>query len=103
MDVKSTWIPTSHRMDHVSWSSLSKTTSRRDVHRPNTKPGDRGAPISHNRRFGIFHRVRGSHVFKKFVEIGNSTLHGFEKCLGTVVERPFWALTISWSRVLAHV
>ena len=31
MDVKSTWIPTWHRMDHVSWSLglLSKTTSWR--------------------------------------------------------------------------
>jgi hypothetical protein len=31
MDVKSTWIPTCHRMDHVSWSLglLLKTTSWR--------------------------------------------------------------------------
>ena len=40
MDVKSTWIPTWHRMDHVSWSLglHSKTTSWRQVQHKIRRP-----------------------------------------------------------------
>ena len=40
MDVKFTWIPTWHWLDHVSWSL---------VGRPNTKSRDHGTPNTHNR------------------------------------------------------
>ena len=42
MDVKSTWIPTWHQMDIVSWSLGG---------RPNTKPGDHGTQNAQNRWF----------------------------------------------------
>jgi hypothetical protein len=56
MDVKSTWIPTWHQMDHVSWSLgfFPKPPLRC---RPNTKPGDYGTLNAHNRWFILFYHV----------------------------------------------
>ena len=57
MDVKSTWIPTWHQIDHVSWSlGLFKKTS--SWGRPNTKPGDHGTSDAHNHWFILFYHVR---------------------------------------------
>ena len=50
MDVKSKWIPTWHRMDHVSWS-LDYVQKPPRGGRPNTKPWDHGTPNTHNRWF----------------------------------------------------
>ena len=50
--LESTWIPTWHQMDHVSWSLglLSKPPLGGT---PNPKPGDHGTPQSHNYWFII--------------------------------------------------
>ena len=51
MDVKPTWIPTWHWMDHCSWSlGLVPKNHLLDVGL-NTKPGDHGTPNAHNRWF----------------------------------------------------
>ena len=57
MDVKSTWFPTWHWMDHVSWSLglFSKTTSWRVG--LTQKLRDHGTPKSHNRWFIIFRHL----------------------------------------------
>ena len=52
MDVKSTWIPTWHQMDHVSWS-LQLYPKLPPRGRPDTKPpgdhGDHGTANAYNR------------------------------------------------------
>ena len=56
MDTKSTWIPTWHQMDHLSWSlGLFPPLGGR----PNTKPGDHGTPNTHNRWFVLLYRAWG--------------------------------------------
>ena len=59
MNVKSTWLPTWHQMDHVSWSLalFFKITS---WSRSNTKPGDQSTPNAHNHWFILFYHVWGS-------------------------------------------
>jgi hypothetical protein len=59
MDVKSTWISTWHRMDHVSWSfGLFQKPPLGG--RPNTKLlGDHGTLNVHNRWFILFYHVWG--------------------------------------------
>jgi hypothetical protein len=53
MDVKSTWTPTWHRTDHVSWSFGLFSKSPLGG-RPNTKPlGDHDTTNAHNRWFII--------------------------------------------------
>ena len=88
--------------------------------RPNTKLGDRGTPNAHNCWFILFCHVRGpawidihwpskwlrarSFVTSHYTRGSVTTRHGFGGVLG---QRPldtfFWALTISWSRLLARV
>ena len=48
MDVKSTWVPTWLRMDHVSWLLRGRL---------NTKLGDHGTPNAHNCWFILFYYV----------------------------------------------
>ena len=118
VDVKSTWIPTWHRIDHVSWwlGSFSKRPIRG---RPNTKPGDHGTPKVHNCWFIIFYHVRGyymnenlwnntwlrvwSHMTSHYTWGPVTTLHDFGSVLRQPLDTFFWALTISWSRLLACV
>ena len=58
MDVKSTWIPTWHQMNHVSW--LLGLFSKPPLGgRPNTKPGDHGTPNAHNHCFILIHHAWG--------------------------------------------
>ena len=52
----STWIPTWHGMDHVSWS-LGLFSKPPLGGRPNTKPGNRDTPNTHNRWFILFQHV----------------------------------------------
>ena len=88
--------------------------------RPNTKPGDYGTPNAHNRWFILLYHVGGpawieihwnsiwsrarSHTASNYTWESVTKLHDFGGVLG---RRPldtfFWALTISWSRLLAHV
>jgi hypothetical protein len=46
-DVKPTWIPTWHRMDHVPWSLVLFSKKPSLEGRFNTKPGDHGIPNTH--------------------------------------------------------
>ena len=57
MDVKSTWIPTWHQVDHVSWSLelFSKMSPRGGRH--NIKLGDQGTLNAHNHSFSPFYHV----------------------------------------------
>ena len=87
--------------------------------RPNTKPGDHGIPNAHNRWFILFHHVWGpawmeihwtsiwlrarSHMTSHYTWGSVTTLHDFGSVLGRHLDTFFWALTISWSRLLAHV
>ena len=118
MDVKSTRIPTWHRMDQVSWSleQFSKTTSWRGS---NTIPGDHDTPNAHNRWFILFHHVRGptlikihwnsiwlrarSHMTSHYTRGPVTALHDFGGGLGRPWNTFFWALTISWSLLLPRV
>jgi hypothetical protein len=85
--------------------------------RPNTKPGHHGTPNAHNRWFILIYHVwrpawiefhwnsnwsrAWSHMTSHYTW-GSVTTH-----FGGVLRRPldtfFWALTISWSRLLACV
>ena len=87
--------------------------------RPNTKPGDHGALNAQNSWFILFYHVWGpawrenhwnsiwsrawfymiSHYAWGFV----TTLHDFGGVLGRPLDTFFWALTISWSRLLGCV
>ena len=59
MDVKSTWIPTWHRMDRVSWS-LDYFQKPPLGGRPHTKPRDYGTSNVANHWFIVFYHVWGS-------------------------------------------
>ena len=87
--------------------------------RPNTKPGDHGTPNAHNRWFILFYHVWGpawieihwnsiwlrarSHMTSHYTWGSVTTLHDFGGVLGQPLDTFFWALTISWSQLLAHV
>ena len=87
--------------------------------RPNTKPGDHGTPNAHNRWFILFYHVWGpawieihwnsiwlrarSHMTSHYTWGSVTTLHDFGGVLGRPLDTFFWALTISWSRLLARV
>jgi hypothetical protein len=87
--------------------------------RPSTKPVDRNTPNAHNRWYTLFHniwrpawlkihwnnirlRVR-SHMTSHYTWGSVTTLHDFGGVLGRPLDTFFWALTISWSRLLARV
>jgi hypothetical protein len=125
MDVKSTWILTWHHMDHVSWSlGLSSKTTSLEVGITQTgrslhKPGDHGTPNVHNHWFILFYHVWGPvwieihwnsiwlrawlHVTSHYTWGSVITLHDFGGVLGRPLNTFFWALVISWSRLLARV
>ena len=114
---KYAWIPAWHQMDHVSWSLglSSKTTSW------NTKAGDHGTPNTHNRWFTLCHHQEGgpkwikmywnsiwlrtrSHMTSHYTWGSATTPRDFGGELGRwPLDTLCWALTISWSRLLAHV
>ena len=88
--------------------------------RPNTKPGDHGTPNAHNRWFILFYHVWGpawieihwnsiwlrarSHMTSHYTRGSVTTLHDFgDVCWDAPLATFFWALTISWSRLLARV
>jgi hypothetical protein len=87
--------------------------------RSNTKLGDHATPNTHNRRFILFYHVWGltwieihrniswlrvwSHMTSHYTWGSVTTLHDFGGVLGRPLETFFWALTISWSRLLARV
>ena len=87
--------------------------------RPNTKPGDHSTPNAHNRWFILFYHVWGpawieihwnsiwlrarSHMTSHYIWGSVTTLHNVGGVLGWHLDTFFWALTISWSHVLAHV
>ena len=87
--------------------------------RPNTKPGDHGTPNAHNRWFILFYHVWGpawieihwnsiwlrarSHMTSHYTWGSVTTLHDFGGVLGWPLDTFFWALTISWSWLLARV
>ena len=57
MDVKSTWIPTWHQMDHVSWSLGLFSKPPLGGRSNNTKPGDHGTLNTHKPSFFLFYHV----------------------------------------------
>ena len=87
--------------------------------RPNTKPRDHGTPNAHNRWFILFCHVWGpawieihwnsiwlrarSHMTSHYTWGSVTTLHDFGGVLGWPFNTFFWALTMSWSRLLALV
>ena len=87
--------------------------------RPNTKPGDHGTPNTHNRWFILFYhvwrptwieihwnsmwlRVR-SHMTHTTLEDPWPHYMMLEVCWDDLWTTFFWALTLTWSRLLAHV
>jgi hypothetical protein len=118
MDVKSTCIPTWHQMDHVR-GHLDYFLKPPLGSRPNTKPGDHGTPSAHDCWLILFYLVWGpawieihwnsiwlrvrSHMASHYTWGSVTTLHDFEGVLGRPLDTFFWALTISWSQLLAHV
>ena len=88
--------------------------------RPYTKSRDHGTPNAHNRCFILFYHVWGlawmeihwngiwlrawSHMTPHYYTWEPvTTLHDFGGVLGWLLDTFFWALTISWSRLLARV
>ena len=88
--------------------------------RSNTKPsGDHGTPNAHNRWFIPSYHVWGptwinvrwnsiwlrawAHMTSHYTWGHVTTQHDFEGMLGWPLDTFFWALTVSWSRLLAHV
>jgi hypothetical protein len=118
MDEKFTWIPTWHRMDRVSWS-LGLFQKPPLGGRSNTKPGDHDTPNAHNHWFVLFYHVWGhawikihwnniwlrtrSHIASHYTWKSMTTRHDVGGVLGPPLDTFFWALTISWSRLLACV
>ena len=118
MVVKSTWISTWHQMDRVLWwlRLLSKPPLGGGS---NTKPGDHGTLNVHNCWFILFHHVWGpewidihwhsiwlrarSHMASQYTWGSVTTLHDCGGVLGRPLHTFFWALKVSWSRVLARV
>ena len=118
MDVKSIWVPTWHRMDHVSWSlELFLKPPLGSI--PDTKPEDHGTPNTRNCWFILLYHVWGptwidihwnsiwlkarSHMTSHYTWGSMITLHDFGLVLGWPWDTFFWALTNSWSRLLARV
>jgi hypothetical protein len=119
MDVKSTWIPTEHQMDLVSRSLGLFLKKPLLGDRSNIKLGHHGTPNAQNRWFilvyhmwgpawleihwnSIWLRVR-SHMTSHYTWGSVTTLHDFGGVLGWPLDTFFWALTISWSWLLARV
>ena len=87
--------------------------------RSNTKPGDHGILNAHNRSFILFYHAWGptwveihwnniwlrvqSLMTSHYTWRSGTTLRDFWGVLGQPLDTFFWALTISWSRLLAHV
>ena len=87
--------------------------------RLNTKLGDHGIPNAHNRWFILFYHVWGpvwieihwnrirlrawSHMTSHYTWGSVTTRHDLGGVLGQPLDTFFWALTISWSRLLACV
>ena len=87
--------------------------------RLNTKPGDHGTPNVHDRWFTLFYHVRGptwieihwnniwlrtqSHMASNYSWESMTTLCDFGSVLGRPLDTFIWALTISWSQLLARV
>jgi hypothetical protein len=87
--------------------------------KPNTRPGDHGTPNTHNCWFILIYHVwrsawieihwnsiwlrARSHMTSHYTWGPVTTLHDFGDVLGRPLDTFFWALTISWSRLLARV
>ena len=120
MDVKSTWIPTWHRMGHVSWSlglvsknhllEVSLTQTRRSWHSERLKSliyliYHVGGPACLEIHWNNIWLRAWSHMASHYTwgSVTTLTLHDFGGVLGWPLDTFFWALTISWSQLLAHV
>ena len=116
VDVKSTWIPTWHRMVHGHLDYFQNQLSCRQA---NTKLGDHGTPNAQKmlicfsiscvrhawiqiHRNSIWLRAR-SHMSSHYTWGSVTKLHDSGGVLGRPSDTFFWALTISWSRPLACV
>ena len=113
MDVKSTWLPTLHRMDHVSWS-LGLFSKPLLGGRPNTKRGDHGTLNAHNRWFILFYHLWGpawiethwtnvrlrirSHMTSQYTWESRDHTTWCWRCVEMAFRRFLLALSISWSR-----
>ena len=89
------------------------------VGRPNIKPGDHGTLNAHNHYYIIFYYVWGfawlniywnsiwlrvqSRMTSHYTWVSVTTLHDFGGVLGWPLDTFIWALTMSWSRLLARV
>ena len=83
--------------------------------RSKTKPGDHGNPNAHNCWFTLFYHVwRPAWIEIHWNSLGHiwlhttlessvTSLHDFESVLGWPLITFFWALTVSWSQLLARV
>ena len=116
MDVKSTCISTWHHMNHDHLDYFQKPPLKG---RPNTKPGDHGTPNAPYHWFILFYHVWGpawidihwnsiwlrarSYMASHYTWGSVTRLHDFGGALGWPLDTFFWALTISWSWLLAHV
>ena len=97
MDVMSTWLPTWHWMDHVSWSLgyFRKSPLRG---RSNTKLGEHGIRNAHNCGFILFLSCARIRVNTKFIETTFGWGHG-HIWLHTTLEGPWphcMILEVSW-------
>jgi hypothetical protein len=86
---------------------------------PNTKPGDHGILNAHKHWFILIYHVWGSawveihwnslwlrarsHMSSHYTWGYVTTLHDFGGVFGQPLDIFYWALTILWSRLLAHV
>jgi hypothetical protein len=86
--------------------------------RPDTKPGHHGTPNAHNHWFSLFYHVWGpttiefhwnnillrvqSHMTSRYTWESVTKLHDFGGVLRRSLNTFFWALTISWSWLLAR-
>jgi hypothetical protein len=118
MNVKFTWflhgIEWIMFHDHLHYFQESPLAGR-----PNTKLGDHGTLNAHNCWFILLYHVRGpawieihwnsiwlrtrSHMTLHCTWGSVTTLHDFGDVLIRPLDTFFWALTISWSRLLACV
>ena len=112
--VKSTWIPTWHQMDHVfmvTWTKFKNylcdiglAQNRKTMALRALTSIDLLYLIIELHWISIWFKAR-LHMTSHYTWGSVTTLHDFGRCVGTTAfgHLFIWALTISWSRLLARV
>ena len=117
--VERTWIGSTFSINESAWSVMVVGSQSYVWSGRNTKLGDQGTLNVHNYWCILFYHVwrptsieihwnniwlrAWSHIGSHYTWGSVTTRHDFGGVLGRPLDTFFWALKISWSRLLAHV